>query len=394
MLKAMMMLAASAEAGGDAPWARHAHTHTHASGEINEAHGPILLEASYTGEVMSNLSGGVRRGERYLDNLDVVLEADLEQAIGWRGANLHVYGLYNNGKSVSELIGDAQAASNVETGTQAARLYEAWIDQKIGSNASIRAGLYDLNSEFDVLDTAGLFIGSAHGIGTDISQTGLNGPSIFPSTSLAARVDVTPAEGWAVRAAVLDGVPGNPNHPGRTTIRLGNGDGALLIGEAQAPVFGGKLLFGHWRYTARFDTHQGSRDRGNAGYYLRGEAPLVGRDGTLLSGFFRLGTAGGRFNMFDRFASAGFKLTGLVKGRDEDEIGLAFASAFTSRGYRLTNGGGKTETAVEFTYRAPVTDWLTLQPDVQYVRNPNADPAIDDALVVGLRFEISFRLIG
>lgn len=394
MLKTIMMLAASAEGGGDGAWGRHAHTHTHAIGEINEAHGPILLEASYTGEIMSNRSGGVRRGERYLDNLDVVLEADLEQAIGWRGANLHVYGLYNNGKSVSDLIGDAQAASNIETGTRAARLYEAWIDQKIGANVSIRAGLYDLNSEFDSLDTAGLFIGSAHGIGTDISQTGLNGPSIFPSTSLAARLDVTPAEGWAVRAAVLDGVPGNPDHPGRTTIRLGNGDGALLIGEAQAPVLGGKLLFGHWRYTARFDTHQGGRDKGNSGFYLRGEAPIAGGNGKQLSGFFRLGTASGRFNMFDRFASAGFKLTGLVKGRDEDEIGLAFASAFTSRGYRLTNGGGKAETAVEFTYRAPVTDWLTLQPDVQYVRNPNADTAIDDALVVGLRFEISFRLIG
>jgi porin len=37
-----------------------------------------------------------------------------------------------------------------------------------------------------------------------------------------------------------------------------------------------------------------------------------------------------------------------------------------------------------------VTEWLTVQPDVQYVVNPGTDPALDDALVVGLRFEIAF----
>src|SRR3546814_3364842 len=50
---------------------------------------------------------------------------------------------------------------------------------------------------------AGLFIGSPHGIGTDFAQSGQNGPSIFPSTSLAARVQWAPAEGWAARAAEI-----------------------------------------------------------------------------------------------------------------------------------------------------------------------------------------------
>lgn len=51
----------------------------------------------------------------------------------------------------------------------------------------MRIGLYDLNSEFDALDDAGLFINSAFGVGTDIGLTGVNGPSIFPVTSLAVR---------------------------------------------------------------------------------------------------------------------------------------------------------------------------------------------------------------
>ena len=369
----------------------HTHPHRRPPEEADADAGPLLFEATYTAETIANASGGLRRGTRYLDNLDIVLEADLGAAVGWGGAQLHLYGLYNNGKSISALAGDAQAVSNIETGTRAFRLYEAWIDQKIGAAASLRAGLYDLNSEFDALDAAGLFVGSAHGIGTDIGQTGRNGPSIFPSTSLAARLEVRPAKDWVIRAAVLDGVPGDPDRPKRSTVRLGNGDGALLIGEVDAPVAGGRLLLGHWRYTASFDAHDGRRDDGNAGFYVRGEAPLLERDGRALSAFFRLGTAQGRFNMFDQFASGGIKLSGFVPDRADDEIGLAVAAAFTSPGYRRDSGAGESEVVGELTYRAQLASWFALQPNIQYVRNPSADPAVRDALVVGLRGEVSFR---
>ena len=370
------------------------HSHTHAGDESRGEQAPVLLEVTYTGEVIGNARGGVRRGARYLDNLDIVLEADLEALAGWTGARLNLYGLYNNGASISELAGDAQAVSNIETGVQAIRLYEAWIDQKLGDRVSLRAGLYDLNSEFDALDAAGLFAGSAHGIGTDFAQSGRNGPSIFPVTSLAARLEVKPVEGWVVRTAVLDGVPGDPAHPARTAIRFDEGDGALLVGELEAPVAGGRLLLGHWRYTAAFDALDGGRGKSNDGFYLRGEAPLVQTSRGSADAFFRLGLADGRFNMFDRFASAGVRFTGWLPGREEDEFGLAVAAAFTGDDYRALTGAGASEIAFEATYRSQVTDWLAIQPHAQYVRNPSADPAIPDAVVLGLRAEVAFRLLG
>lgn len=371
------------------------HSHTHARDEIDEDHGPLLLQVTYTGEVMGNVSGGIRRGARYLDNLDIVFEADMERLVGWTGAQVHIYGLYNNGKSISDLAGDIQAVSNIETGTRALRLYEAWVDQKIGDSLSVRAGLYDLNSEFDSLEAAGLFVSSPHGIGTDFAQSGQNGPSIFPWTSLAARLQIEPAEGWAVRAAVLDGVPGDPDHPRRTAIKLGNGDGALLVGELQAPVAGGKLLVGHWRYTADFDRNDGADSGdGNAGTYVRGEYPLVARDDRTIDGFFRLGTARGRFNMFDRFASGGLKFSGWMPGRETDEFGIAVAAAFTSDSYRIANGGGESEVAVEATYRASLTPSIAVQPSVHYVRNPLASPGTSHALILGLRFEASIDIAG
>lgn len=395
LLSALILAAAGDEVILPLPHAHLPHAHTHAPGEIDETHGPLLLQATYTAEMIGNASGGVRRGTRYLDNLDIIFEADMEKLVGWNGAQVHVYGLYNNGNSISDLVGDTQAVSNIEARTRALRLYEAWIDQKIGDKVSLRAGLYDLNSEFDALDAAGVFVSSSHGIGTDFAQSGQNGPSIFPSTSLAARLAVIPADGWTVRAAVLDGVPGDPAHPARTTVRLGYGDGALLVGEVEAPLDGGKLLLGHWRYTADFDRNDGNgAGGGNAGTYIRAELPLVERSGCKVDGFVRLGTASGRYNMFDRFASSGLKFSGGVPGREQDEFGIAIAAAFTSDSYRQVTGAAPTEIAIEATYRAPVNRWLSLQPNIHYIRRPSADRAIDDALVVGLRAEASFTFAG
>lgn len=367
------------------------HSHTHAPAEIDEAHGPVVFEATYTGEIMANAAGGVRRGARYLDNLDLVFEADLEALAGWRGAELHFYGLYNNGRSISDLTGDAFAVSNIETGVSAFRLYEAWIDQKVGATSSVKFGLYDLNSEFDALESSALFIGSAHGIGAEVSQSGLNGPSIFPSTSLAIRIEKAFPSGVKVRTALLDAVPGDPDRPRRTAINLNSAEGALAIGEIDIPVGKARLLLGHWRYTAQFHTFNGGEARGNAGTYLRGEAELFEHGGVRLDGFFRLGKAAARFNMFDTFASAGAKVTGLMAEDGTDELGVAVARAWTSDGYRETARASSNETVFELSYRHGVLPFLTLQPNLQYVLSPSADPLVDDAVVFGLRAEITSR---
>ncbi len=361
--------------------------------ETEDVGSPILIEASYSSDVLTTVSDGAASGTRYLSNLDIAMEADLERLAGWRGATLLASGLYNNGETFSDLTGDAQVISSLEAGDEAVRLYELWINQEIGDSASLKLGLYDLNSEFDVLDASGLFITNPHGIGTDISQTGEAGPSIFPVTSLAARLELEPLDGLKIRTAILDGVPGDPLRPRRTAIKLGNGDGALLIAEAEATTDSSKLLFGHWRYTAEFETFAGAQDGGNAGWYLRGETRIVSElfsDDQGLDGFFRFGIAKGRFNPFGAFLSGGLTYNGPFKGRDEDQAGLAFATAIVSDEFKETVRSRDQETVFELTYRAPVNNWLSLQPSFQYVVNPSASPVTPDAAAVLLRADISF----
>ena len=158
-------------------------------------------------------------GSRYLDNLDITIDADGEQIAGLEGLQLFAYLLYNNGHSLNVLTGAAQGVTNIEA-TEALRLYELWTQWNLGSGEqSLRVGLYDLNSEFDSIETAALFVNPSHGIGPDVSQTGHNGPSIFPVTSLGVRLMKSWGP-WSAQMAVLDAVPGDLDHPERTTIRL------------------------------------------------------------------------------------------------------------------------------------------------------------------------------
>lgn len=361
-------------------------THTHDQLPEHEgAGGALAFEAAYTADLWRN-EGGVGDGTRYLHNIDLVAQLDLGRTLGWEGATAQAYVLYNNASALSELTGDAQVVSNIEAGVEALRLYEFWIDAPLGDDASLLVGLYDLNSEFDALETSSLFIGSAHGIGTDISQAGENGPSIFPVTSLSARLQVEIADNVTVRTAVLDGVPGDPERPARTAVRLGKGDGALLIGELDVGDENSRLIAGAWGYTEPFDTHDLAGQRTSNGFYLRGEAQLAEFGTGALRGFARLGAASGEVNPFARFVSGGLTLETGADGT----LGIAVAHAALSDEFRAaTPGLDSGETVLEATYAHAVTDWLEIQPDIQWVINPSADPAVDDAVAFGLRVVVS-----
>jgi len=360
----------------------------------------VDLSLLYTAELWGNLSGGRRRGARYLDNLDLRITVDAERLVGWQGATLFVYGLYNNGRAFSgDLVGDAQTVSNIETGVRAARLYQAWVEQRFaGGRASLKAGLYDLNSEFDTTNVGSVSILSSHGIGPEFGQSGRNGPSIFPATSLALRADYRFGDALTLRAAVLDGVPGDPRHPGRTAVRLGHGEGALLVAEADWNGALAAVTAGVWTYSARLPRLSGGRGRGDAGAYLVVERRLFGTgspgadDARGLAAFFQAGHAAPGFNRISRYVGGGLVLTGVI-GSTADRLGLTFAHAAFGRPFRRAQAAagvaiGPAEDVVELTYRRPVSRLLTLQPDLQWIRRPGGGVGARDALAIGLRVQV------
>lgn len=358
----------------------------------------IRVDAAYIADYLVNRSGGVADGEAYLQNVDLTLEADSEALFGVPGGTLFVYLLWNDDTTFSDrYAGDFQIVSNIDA-ERALRVYELWYDWAPTERLALRFGLYDLNSEFDAIDTAGFFLNSSHGIGAEYGQSGENGPSIFPVTSLAARLQWQVTERTLARYALLDAVPGDPDDSSATVaIELGDGEGVLHALEIDHRFAAGpRLALGGWLYSEEFDrigAAGASRDDGNGGLYAFADVPVRRADdgGPGVDAFVRYGIADEDFNPLDRYFGAGVVLSGFSARRPDDQIGLAVASARAGDPFRAA-GAESHETTWELSYSAPITDWLRLQPDLQYVRNPGLDPALENTLVIGVRVELGAGL--
>ena len=228
----------------------------------------------YNGAGFTNLGGGARNGSTYTGSLNLQLTVDGGSLLGWKDTLLYLDGLWIHGGQPSNFIGDAQGVSNISA-PPVVELYEAWVQKNFFDNRfSVLAGLYDLNSEFYRLQSAGLFLNSSFGIGPEFSQSGVGGPSIFPNTSVGARFAYKPARGIVLRTAILDGVP--VNRPDGSHALFKRGDGVLIVSEADfldrsppsdrplngrfrlgrqamLPPYDAKVAVGGWYYSATFD---------------------------------------------------------------------------------------------------------------------------------------------
>lgn len=266
-------------------------------------------------------------------------------------------------------------------------------------------GLHDLNTEFYVTDTSGLFFNSSFGVGRELSQTGLNGPSIFPVTSPAIRLRAETSKAFSLQIAVFDALSGNPQDPKGTHIRLNTNDGQLLIAESaylrgkddskQLPA---KYAMGTWAYTTTFDHQTATNDSGatpvrapsHGAYFLADQAVTEN-----LAMFLRYGLASTEVNRLGSNLSGGVVYTGLIPKRPKDRFGLAFTrvengSEFKDKQQQLGVATKDAETTLEANYRIELIPGVALQPDLQYVIDPNTDPTLSNALVGAVRLELSF----
>jgi porin len=352
----------------------------------------LEFSAQYTGDVLGLASGGLSTGTNYLDKLDLELSVDLAEARDAGAGRILVHGLYNNATTFSpDRVGDLQVVSNIDA-AGGWRLFQFWYEFG-DANWSIKTGLYDLNTEFDVNETGGLFLNSSHGIGGEFGLSGINGPGIFPVSAFSLRTAIR-FEPLTARVVVMDGVPGDPAKSSSNRIELDDEEGALMVYEVDMPYAGSaRAWLGYWRYSTEFETVDGGGSgSGNDGWYIGTESAL--RLGSRLAGWFvRFGKADERFNLLKSYAGIGAVVVGLFEARPADRFGIAVASARAGNPYRdhLSAAGERAsrhETTWELTYKIRVNEHVSIQPDIQYVRNPSLSPHLDDAWVIGCRVQL------
>jgi porin len=375
----------------------------HATGDWGGArpqldeHG-VIFELTYTGEVFSNLRGGIDSDDatEYRGNFDLTATLDTERLGLWRGGTFFVYLQNGHGRGISEeYVGDVQTLSNIDA-HGFTQISEYWFEQSLfGDRLRVVLGKQDANADFSALDYGGDFINSSFGVIPTVPIP------TFPDPALGAAVFLEPADWMALGAGVYDGAP-DGGSSGFDTAFDGEGGGfgivelTLRTSLVDDTWNSGAYRIGVWYHSDDVEEITGApvpdTFSGSHGIYLAFDQLLFEEradpeDPQGLAAFAQFGWAPDDRSELARYVGGGLIYTGAIPDRDEDVLGVGVAHARFSD--RVKELDGRThETAVEVFYRAQLTPWLSLQPDLQFIANPGGQE--EDALTVGLRFGIDF----
>lgn len=355
----------------------------------------VEVELNYSGDIWTVADGGKKRITTYLDFIELRTNLDNEKLFGLKGNTVSISVIDSNGTTTNgSTVGSVQGIDNSEVSANGVRIYEAWMQQNfLDDRLSVLVGLHDLNTEFAATPVSDNFLKPTMQIGQTFAQSGANGPSVFPTTSLAGRVKYKPSEATYVAAAVYDGVPGNPDRTSGSTVRIDRKDGLLLVAEAgwatEEDV--NKLAIGGWRYTTEMPDLVTGELEPMQGLYVLSSYRFCKQGDRTVSGFLRGGLADGDTAQAEWDYELGLVANGWMPHRPDSEIGVGLSGIRNSDDYMSANAGSdRNEYSYELYYRDKLMRGVSIQPDMQYVVNPGTDGTTDDALVFGARLDISF----
>lgn len=407
----------------------------------------IEFSLTYVGESFGNLTGGTRRGAIAQGRLDFQFDADLEKLAQWQGATFHanLYQIHGTGLS-RYYVNNIMSISSIEA-LPSSRLYELWVEQRLfDGQLGIRAGQLAADTEFAVSQTGTLFINSTFGWPNIMASDIPSGGPIYPLAVPAVRAKFVPNRNFSLQVGVYDGDPTGParsdNNPepqrrNRTGTNFRTSDPALVIAEAayaygidkNTSVEPGTVSLGGWYHFGRFDSLRldtggrsladpssnaiSRRFQGNGGVYGIIDQTIYREPGDPNDGasvFVRVSGSPSDRNLIDFYADAGIAYKGLLPGRSDDTVGVAFAIERFSRGVRMldrdvgifTGVPGprrSSEAVLEASYQAVVGSGITVQPDFQYVFRPSGGVAnsrdadgrrVRNAAIFGVRATIRY----
>ena len=400
----------------------------------------VKYQVNYAGDLLSNRSGGLRRGSAYSGMLELEIDADLEKGGGWKGAAFYanIFQIHGSGLSRS-YVGNLLPVSEIEA-LPSTRLYEAWIEQKLADGkVALRAGKLAADTEFLSSAYAIPFINGTFGWAPITAANLPGGGPAYPLATPGLRLGLYPSNQLSILLGVFNGDPAGSGNPdpqvaNRHGLNFRIKDPAFVIselhyhyGDDKSPAgLSGTAKLGAWTHFGQFadqrydstgaplamTSGQALHHRGNRGVYGMIDQQIFRLPDDPAKGlgvFMRIGGAPGDRNLISFYADAGLNAYGMIASRPEDVIGIAVAFARISRSARGFNYDDITYNAVttpllsserliEATYAAQIAPGWTLQPNFQYVINPGAgapDPSqpgrpLRNSTIVGMRTILKF----
>ncbi len=379
----------------------------------------VVPTLTYVADIQGNPVGGARQGFKYFHNIGLDLIIHTEKLIGLKGGRFHV--------SVSQRSGESLTHRDIKNTFNVAQVccgdtyklvnlsYEqALFDEKL----NIRLGRISGGDEFLSSPLYWLFVQN----GIDGNPVGIffnAGFSAYPNATWGVRVKSHPTKNFYIMAGAYNANQErikNSNHGADFTF-----DGPyFFIAETGYHLNGllsqrglpGNYKIGGYHQSGDYQIFS-DPDRtknGKWGFYVlvdqmiyreKGGHGIIADQGLTPFAAF-LFAPDDEINSIPFFMNGGLVYKGLIPGRDQDYAGFALIyGKFTDKmnqdmaqatSFELTDNPMRPkdfEAVLEWMYKIQITQWLNIQPDVQYVIKPGGTGDIDNALVLGFQLGVS-----
>ncbi|MEM8628562.1 MAG: carbohydrate porin [Chlamydiota bacterium] len=352
----------------------------------------IDFHGSYAINAAAN-AGGRSQGATQASSLQADLTFDLEQLCSLPYCELFISGAYRFGRNLAALrIGNTFSVQQV-FGGQTIRLIDLYLACKIPELLMVKIGRINTGEDFQISPLFSQFMNNSFN-GNPIIPNFNFLFSVFPVSTWGAYCAFYPLPKVCWKTGIYQNNPrifANETHG--VYFRFTPSLGALVYTEASCAVDHSASYSATYKVGGAYSTGRTNRVlkpdvRGNYELYLQWEQTIAFEERTrFLSPFFTFLYFPADRNLFSYFYMLGFQGLGWVPTREKDGIHFGFSQGFFSKklGTRQTFEG-----AFELNYKAQITPYFYLQPNLQYVLRPAGYRNRTNALVFGLQSECIF----
>lgn len=365
----------------------------------------ISFSAAYSGQFAANPIGGVTPGgASWIGSWNVGTFVDFSRLLDVE-QRFYFTTSFNLGTGTVGLspnnIGNhfpVQVSSSGEAGPSTRLVHFAGGAQLFDNTTELVGGRIITGEDFATLATACTSLNQGICGNPIAGASSINFPT-YPNAVWGGRLKVKPGNSWYAQTGAYLVYPtlGDPSEHG---LEFGAPDGSGVIGISEVGLNVGKRashsgLPGTYKVGGYFDTERltdlqsGSSERNTWGIYAMGEQMLFSANDSYSRGLWAwlaLSYAPPDLNEITFMAAGGLSYVGLFDSRPNDSLSLIATTGVFSEHLP----GQNAETILEVNYRAQIQPALYVQPDLQFVHNPDGKSSIDDALVLGLSVGVSF----
>ena len=353
----------------------------------------ITFASEYVNDNFIKAHCGLNNKRRFKSEglINTSLELDTEKLGLWKGGKLFTNYTNLHGRGITEkYLGGLQAISSIEA-ERHNQLLEYYYEQSLfKEKIKVKIGRQDANAEFCSLENAGDYINSSFGLIPNIPIPA------YPAPGLGVTTIVSPHKSIDLKYGFYDGDSQPKTNAFRTA--FDNKNGAVHITEVafKPEIKGhqGNYIIGSWVHTGDVEEITEAEEprtfKTNKGFYTAFEQKIFNEKDKIdqgLSVIGQFGWAPSDRNEISRYYGVGIKYTGLIPKRDKDITGIGTAIADVSQRYKSIDER-TSETVLEVFHKIQLTNWLALQPSMQYIFKPGGSGK--NAFTMGIRSMITF----